>query len=190
MGRPKALLRLPTGVTFLEHVVRAARLVASHVVLLGRLEPLPQSLRSLMVLPDRRPEVGPMAGLDSLLQYACEEWALLLSCDMPLLGGEALTRLVTSTADEADAVAFREGAPHGRYHACCTLYHRRLLDLVQRRIADRQCALNDLLAKVNVTMIRPTQVERLQLTNVNSPEDIEALCKEGLLKPGIDSPGA
>lgn len=179
MGRPKALLPHPIGGTLLEHAVHVAHELTDEVFLLGKSESLPPTVANLTRLPDAREDLGPpgglgpLAGLCSLLGVAQDRWALLLPCDMPNVSVSLLTRLLVRASDSVDAVAYtREGRGDG-YHACCALYHPRLLPAVLDELEGSGRSLQALLDRARVKAIHPNGEDRLMLTNVNTPGEYE-----------------
>ena len=102
MGRAKALIKLPTGKTMIEHAVRVARQITDRVVVLGREISMPEALEELTVLNDEKPDGGPLAGLCSLLKYADHGWGLLLACDMPYIESAVIRRLLAKADPETD----------------------------------------------------------------------------------------
>lgn len=178
MGRPKALLSHPKAGTFVEHVVAVARQVASEVILVGSHASLPVSLCALPWLPDVHENRGPLAGLCSLLAVASDRWVLLLGCDLPLLGTSLLRRLAAHVSPTRDAVAFayedNSTATTGadaRWHACCTLYHSRILPVAQRELIHGQGSLQRVLRTVQLATLQPDANEERLLTNVNTTEE-------------------
>ena len=176
MGAPKAALRLPDGRTLLERTLGLARQVVRHpddVVALGRLDhpPTAAGMTPLTALPDALPNAGPLAGLCTLLERAADRWAILLSCDMPLLELPLLRRLHGAVADDVDAVVFVRRDNPRIYHACCGMYHPRSLPAARNELEHGKRSLQRVLAAVRVRTLWPSADERRQLTNVNTPEE-------------------
>ena len=171
MGRAKALLPLPGGTTLIEHVAGVASQVAQDVVILGQLTALPAPLTHLPVLPDAEPDRGPLAGLCSLLEYARARWGLLLACDMPCLAPAVIHRILAAARSDVDAVAFLRDNPAEPYHACCALYHPRILPEALSELAEGRASLQGLLARVRVAALRPDPQQTPLLMNVNTPQD-------------------
>lgn len=178
MGSSKALLPHGAGCV-LEHVVAEARRVAGEVVLVGEMKTLPASLRMLTQIRDEETGGGPLAGLCALLSYAGRRWTLLLACDLPLLTSDTLELLVRRRSQRLDAVAFEQ---ERGWHACCALYHPRLLDKARDHLHAGTRSLNGLLVAAQTLTVRPGARTRAALFNLNTPEDMAHLAALG--EPG------
>ena len=183
MGRPKALIELPTGGTLIEHaVIVAQQVVDEEVVVLGGEVRLPASLEELTVLEDEKPDGGPLAGLCALLKCADHGWGLLLACDMPYIESAVIRRMLAQVDPETDAVVFERSERSGSYHACCGLYHSRIIRApvnghdqqapALEVLFNGDASLNSLLKRIRVKVLRPTPEESRQLCNINTPEDL------------------
>jgi len=170
MGRPKALLRHTSGGTYVEHAVAVARPWAEAVVLLGTGFELPGSLGGVPRLRDRRADLGPMSGLCSLLEFAGEGWTVMVACDLPLLTGAVMEKLLGRVDDRCDAVVLVT-AGDGRWHPCCAAYHGRLLAEVRSRIESGETSLRALLREVRTKTVRLDSWMAGLVTNVNTPGD-------------------
>ncbi len=174
MGRPKALLAMPEGQVLLEHVVHIASSVLDQVVLLGNAANLPDKLCTWPRLPDAEPIRGPLSGLCSLLQFAEPGWAMLLSCDLPLLSPDVLHRLLAAASPDADVVTFVADPAAPSYHPCCALYHSRLTPFAIDELQTGTASLHDLLARSRLVALQPTPLEAEALTNVNTAAEFDA----------------
>lgn len=111
LGLDKRRLRLwgPDGPTLLEHTVATvAALCADVVVVLNDAEcwlDLPARL-----VGDRYAEGGALGGIASGLAVACEPYALVVACDMPLLSRALLAALLALPRDY-DALIPRAASP-------------------------------------------------------------------------------
>lgn len=174
MGAPKALLPHPAGGTFVDYVVRVAEQVADKAVLLGDPRQFESSNPDRMWLEDTKPDLGPLGGLISLLEYCEQGWTLLLSCDLPLLSPDLLSRLRAAATDDVDAVAVRHTSTPHSYHACCAAYHTRALEEAKRLIVDDR-RMQQLLARLTTRVLEPTPEEVRALFNVNTPADLQRI---------------
>ncbi len=180
MGRPKTALPLADGRTLVEHVAEVASRTGrwiEEVVILGQGPPLPESLAVLPILADVKPGAGPLAGLCALLRHAGQRWCLLLACDMPLLEPSLLERLAAAVTPDCDAVAYRRADRPGSWHACCALYHPRLLPASLVELKQGKGSLQKLLASTRLIAIDPDPGDQRMLVNLNTPEDYERLSR-------------
>ena len=164
------MLEHPCGLKFVEYSVEVAR----KVVLLGTTEELPESLRALPVLKDAQENSGPLAGLCTLLEYGSPDWVCLLASDLPLLTAAPLRRFLTQISDGVDAVAFSRDPVHQVYHTCCALYHSRLHATAQQEL-QKERRPQSVLGRVRIVALDPSEVERAQLTNINTRSDLKDL---------------
>ncbi len=128
---------------------------------------------------DRRPDAGPLAGLESALASAREEWILALACDLPRLRAEDLARLIDrARADDLDACYFETSRG---LEPLCALYRRACLPAVRAALAAGERRMISFLdheiaggARPRIGTV-PAEEFAERLVNVNSPEDLAAL---------------
>lgn len=175
MGRPKALVEVD-GRTLLERTAAVAASVSDRVVLLGQPPfEVPVAMSNLMVLPDARPGLGPIAGLHSMFQAFPTRPALLLACDLPRLEARLLERLMEELSCEIDAAAFATSAPPLGWEPCCAIYMPSSAPSVSGRIERGEYSLQGLLESVRTKTVPLTGAEAELLANMNRPEDIAGL---------------
>ena len=120
-------------------------------------------------VPDLRPGLGPLGGVEALLAAADAEWLVVSPVDAPLLLASDIATLVDAGRSD-DAVVARGG---GRVHAtvaalrvaACRPVVASLLDAGTRR-AD---------ALVEAVRCRLVDLDAGRLANVNTPHDLAAL---------------
>lgn len=130
MLSPKALLPVPPrNVPLLQFVTaRLARSLAVQRIILVANDPAIQralDVPRLCVVPDRRPNQGPLQGLASGLEQTTG-WSVAIACDMPYIK-PAVPRWLLSRAMEAEGAAQAivpviDGQPQpllAAYHAAC-----------------------------------------------------------------------
>jgi molybdopterin-guanine dinucleotide biosynthesis protein A len=116
----------------------------------------------LVIRQDDLPGLGPIGGLLTALRRAPE--IFVVACDMPFLDA-ALIREMAAQLAGYDAVAIPGEPLHAAYSA-------RILPLVEAQIAAGDYSLQRLLSKLRVRTVRAAPV-----TNVNTPEELEAACQ-------------
>lgn len=179
MGADKARLELG-GKSLLLHALSAFEGLASTRLLATGREPRYPELGLPCVL-DRRPDGGPLAGLEAALEWmlangAHEGWCLALACDMPY-AVPAVFEALLAEAQGADACLL--AGPRGA-EPLFAVYHPRVLAAVRAALdagERRMIAFHRGHAAVRV---RSLQAERLPaplaercLCNVNTPGELE-----------------
>jgi molybdopterin-guanine dinucleotide biosynthesis protein A len=131
----------------------------------------PSDIAGYRTVRDAVPDVGPLAGIAAGLAACTTEWMLVVAGDMPYLTGELIERMLAEvTGDGAiDAVGIlSNGLPEP---LACVL-NRRMLSLVEKRIADRIYRASGLLRTEGLHVRWITDADPGAFRNVNSPEDL------------------
>ena len=172
-GVQKALLRAPGGTeTLIARALRVAREAGCEPVLLGTAD-LGDEARGVLQLPDRAPDLGPLAGLASLLDHAGDRPALCLACDMPYVSTALLARLGNEHAN-ASVLAPRDIAS-GKWQALCARYASPLVaPVLAAAMAEGVRSFQALFGRIPVTELPLTRAEHAQLRDWDKPEDIES----------------
>jgi molybdopterin-guanine dinucleotide biosynthesis protein A len=117
--------------------LRAAKLLATHldsVTLLG--SPARYLRFGLPVLAEDFAQAGPLAGIATALRHTCYEWNLLLACDLPLVDGRVIKRLIEQiAATHARAVVPKTT---GGWQPLCAAYHSSCLATMEEALARRE----------------------------------------------------
>lgn len=183
-GRPK--WRVPVaGVPMARWAVEALEPLARRVGVVGS-DPALESVLGVERRPDRVPDAGPLGGLHAALRWADDEGldgVLLLACDLPLVGPEALAVLAEAWGGEDAVVPWDDQGPE----PVCALYARTILPAVESALARGGGALHALVASLKARAVPVDELRRAQgrrdvLLNVNTPE--ERMRAEALLHPG------
>ena len=122
---------------------------------------------------DRRPDRGPLAGLEAALVAAAHDLTLMVACDMPLLRPDLL-RLV---AQQADAVDIAMPQVDGFAQPLLAAYRRSLAPLVAQLLDEGEGRLRALLPLashrlIDADTLRAADPQLESLTNVNQPDDL------------------
>jgi molybdopterin-guanine dinucleotide biosynthesis protein A len=166
MGQDKARLRTGSHLLVEEIAARIASVVP-HVALVGppeRYADLP-----FECLPDLRPSLGPLSGLETALAADRAELNLVAGCDMPNLDPRDLARLLEiAEQTNAPCVAARDAA--GRLHPLCAVYRSACLPVIQRALDEGRLRLLDLLKELNAVELPVDSV----IHNLNTPQQAAA----------------
>ena len=152
MGRDKHSIRLG-GRTLLAHA-KAALVEAG--------------CTPMVVAIDRQPGLGPLGGIATALQQTNHSRVMFVSCDMPFLTGELLTRFFCSAVADPGALFTR----HDRGMGFPFLLHRDDLKIVERQITKGALSLQRLAKRLAARAWEPPPELESQLFNINTPEDL------------------
>lgn len=144
-GEPKALALLQ-GERLVARAAQALAGVTGHAVVITD-DPDIAAAAGLPSRPDRAPGGGPLAGLATALEWALErgnDGVLLLACDLPLVDGTALRRLLDAAAPPATAPLGLDGTPQ----PLCAWYSVEVLPVAQRRLAGAELSMRGLLDEI------------------------------------------
>lgn len=115
-------------VPMIEHVARAARHVADHVIVVGRNEPI---LGIPSIPDDGPPQQGPLAGVVAALR-AADGPILALAVDQPFLERELLERLVARFDGHRPVVPLDDGV----LQVTCAVYPSSFLEIGERHVQE------------------------------------------------------
>lgn len=160
MGRDKALLAWGSG-TLVQHVAGIVRQAAGSVALLG--DPARYGHLGLECIPDLRPGLGPLSGIETMLASGRALRNAVLACDVAGLDAAHLKRLLQN---DARCVVTQDES--GRVHPLCAVYDVSCLDRVQAALDENRLRLMDVVAEFKPAVVRYPGV----LSNINTWEDV------------------
>lgn len=130
-GAPKGLEKV-AGQRIVDRVIRAARTIASNVILVSNSDDANEWLKDVEVVRDVRPERGSIVGIHTALTVTGAR-TLVLAWDMPFITPELLELIVNRSEGEQFA-AIPESV--SGLEPFCALYTPSCLPLVDRAIDD------------------------------------------------------
>ncbi len=178
MGRSKLLL--PFGPeTMLQRVVRLlSRAVDVTVVVAAPGQQLPDLPRAVILAHDRHADRGPLEGLAAGLRALGDraEFAFVSACDVPLLSPALVRRMIELSAGHDIAVPHVDGFDQ----TLAAVYRSSILPEVETLLAAGRRRLAELFERVRTRRVTADELsdvdpELQSLTNVNSPEDYQAI---------------
>jgi len=177
MGRDKALLPHPAGLTWLEHTLQQLAELGAPITLLSRWPEHLQrahalALPQLEAIAEPSPWQGPLLALNRLMQLHPNQRLLLCPVDMPGLNARVLNQLLQAADGDATAIhlahdGHRSQPLLGIYPATETRRHRlaRAIAMgergLQRWLADERC--------------RGVQLKAESIQNVNCVDELDQL---------------
>lgn len=141
----------------------------------------------LRTIADRRPGLGPLAGLEAALLDLIDlpaprrkgyegpspegpfSWLAMLTCDMTAASPEWIGQLHEAATGGAKVICFCDSA--GRRHPFPGLYHIDLLAQVQQRLDESALAVQVFIDGVDHVAI-PAPADWPNVAQVNTPEDL------------------
>ncbi len=170
-GGPKADARIG-GVSMVRRAVTTVAEVVDQVVVVSS---RPVEDAPVEVLPDATPGAGPLGGLQTALDTADErglDGVLVLACDLPMVDGAMLRRLLAALGDDDLAVApERRG---GGVEPLCAIYRVEARAAVAERLRAPDRSLHALFRDLGGVSLEHAAlgVEATgAFLNVNTPED-------------------
>ncbi len=168
MGRDKSFLTLggKTLLTWIEETVSALGLPVS------------------VLREDLEPGLGPLGGIQTAFSENCDESILFLSCDMPFLSVEVLTRLIEA-AGKPYRNAHCEVSGRGGFPVLLNPYS---LPILSRRLRAGYRSVNGLMRALHSVKIVIESSDEWQFLNLNTPADYTLAEGYVARMPGRDSP--
>jgi len=126
---------------------------------------------------DRRPDCGPLGGIETALHAAAgggHAAALVVACDMPRLGPEAVDLLLVGRDRTAAATALRLPGTEAA-EPLAAVYEVAALEPLRRALDEGRLSATAFLARVEAAAVEVPPDMAGQLANVNTPEDLEGL---------------
>lgn len=124
-------------------------------------------------VPDRRPGLGPLAGIEAALDHASGAGmagVVVLACDLPGVQAEDVRRLLDALGD-ADAVAPARVGPPG-FEPLCAVYRTRCGSTASRLLDEGARGAHRLLSAVKGRIVSGTTAPPV---NVNTRDTLDAL---------------
>ncbi|MEX2394898.1 MAG: molybdenum cofactor guanylyltransferase [Actinomycetota bacterium] len=166
MGEDKASLPLEGGLSLVDRVCERLAIVSDDVFVVSK---QPREVRARLVL-DETPEQSPLAGIIAALRAAEHPFVFVCGCDMPYISYELVAKLVDRAEDYEVAVPTHEDriqSLHGVWAKAC-------LPKLEAQWATGERAVFRAMQRLD-TYIVNANGSAGSFTNINSPEEFEAL---------------
>jgi molybdopterin-guanine dinucleotide biosynthesis protein A len=166
MGQNKAFLRVE-GRTMIEIVAEAVKEAAGSVTIVGP----PDWYRDLgyPVIPDDRPDCGPLAGIETALAHTGADWNLIAACDMPHLTSDMLAKILAEGLAYPEAGCVLPESGNGYIQPLCAAYHKRVLPVISKALDAGIRKVEDALHGLPLHYIRISH----GFKNINTPAEFD-----------------
>jgi molybdopterin-guanine dinucleotide biosynthesis protein A len=171
MGQEKSALLL-NGRTLLDRAIEIASAASQDVRLLGN----QHFGTNHVVIPDRFPGCGPLAGIDAALAAIHAELHFILSIDTPFVP-TSFVRYLVERAQGNQALVTYPRLSSG-YQPLCAVYRKEFGPLAEAALRTGQYKIDPLFARVVTCTIDDEELRKLGFNdeifdNLNTPEDWE-----------------
>ena len=192
MGQPKALLPMPPQQTpLLRHLWQRLQAIAERTILIANDPTLAEQAGiadAVTQYPDRYHDAGPLGGIATGLAL-CDDWAILVACDMPFADPDLFRYLKLLTGEKRTGEK-RDGTQgywdaivpvvNGFAEPLHALYHRRSLPHIEQRLARGERRATSFYADIHVRYVQEEELRRIDpqlrsFINVNTPEDWQTI---------------
>jgi molybdopterin-guanine dinucleotide biosynthesis protein A len=168
MGIDKLALKL-NGRTLLGRTIDLARTTGLRLVVVGRREPEGPA-DGVEYLEDEEPGAGPLAGLQTALNFAAPSPVLAVAADLPYLSEKAVIWLIDQAREktEVDGVVVRN---QGRLEPLFAIYTQHAQPLAAQLLAESKRSVHGLIEAGEFREIDAPEWVTAALFNVNEPGD-------------------
>jgi molybdopterin-guanine dinucleotide biosynthesis protein A len=165
------------GETILERQRQVLAQRFDAIAMVGDTRPAPDS-PLMHSLPDRVGGKGPLDGIAAGLAWSPHDWLFVLASDMPYPSLPLLDALLDRRHESCDLVCV---VIEERAQPLFALYHRRLLPIVDQRLAQGLLRVRELvreategvrIEEISESSARELDPELLSFRNFNRPEDV------------------
>ena len=169
MGTDKGFL-MYAGKSFIEHSIEALRSLVSNIIIVSNNEEY--DVFGLKRIEDVIVNAGPLAGIYSGLKFSSTAYNLVLSCDIPLIKGQILERLINAIDVDAQVIQIESDGKSmpliALYKKSCEHTFLKLLNEGERRL---QFAVN----RCHVKNVVLNKEEELFTQNINTQKELKAI---------------
>jgi molybdopterin-guanine dinucleotide biosynthesis protein A len=171
-GCAKGLLELPGGVSIIENALGAVAAAGIAPVAILANDPEPYEHLGVEIVPDRRPGLGPLGGIEAALFHYSErcEAVLVLPCDVPGITGREV-RALRAAFEQSRPPAVVAATGDGFWHPLCAVARVDLLSAVSRALDAGQNGVYRLWRGVGAVPVYFD--DAAPFFNVNTPADLD-----------------
>jgi molybdenum cofactor guanylyltransferase len=166
MGRPKPWIEVGSSILVRYVVERLAPAFSELMVSFAEPEQMEQ-LVPYRVVFDRKPNAGPLAGLEAGLIAAHNQVVFAVACDMPYVE-RSTAELAVAAARSCDAAIPRHD---GLFEPVCGAYRKTALPAIVNALDARNYVAHDVVQNLDVTWLEG--LEPAQFESLNTPADLE-----------------
>ena len=172
MGRDKAMISLPNGLTLLDQALQTLRTAGANELLVSTRQGQTYGKPGTREVIDALDNCGPLAGLVAALEAASTDHVVVLAVDLPAMPPEYLQKLLAASAANCGAVPQQRDS----FEPLAAVYPRRAVQSARDALAGGRFSLQRWVQELAKSgLIRAFSVEPNEIAffaNWNSPNDI------------------
>jgi molybdopterin-guanine dinucleotide biosynthesis protein A len=178
-GMPKGTIRAGGQLSLIERLVVHMLRCGGEEIVVAANDAEPYDHLGCAIVPDKRTDAGPLAGIEAALEYLTGKYeaVLCLPCDLPALSAQEMSALLNAYAAHGGPVVFAE-TQHGARHPLCAVMRTSTLPAISAALDRGVRAVGEVWSELGGTAVPFDNPERF--TNINSPDDLDAwFAKQG-----------
>ena len=173
-GRPKGLLRLPDGQTFIARLLAEMTDAGLDTVVISANQNQPYADLGVPVIPDLRPSIGPLGGFEAVLKHYRETAGavLFLPCDLPRLTRHEIQQLLENFRHRPEGILSAE-TTDGAGQPLCSVVPVAMLDQFSEAVRTGRFGMKKLWRELGASAVQFDRPDRF--FNINSQSDYDKL---------------
>ena len=173
MGFAKEKLRLPDGRTMLEHVRDSLVESCENIIISGGDTTLGHDL-----IGDKEKNIGPIAGIASVLESKKSNSYLIVPCDLPLFDKNSALPLIKSLKKYPEyEMYFYKEKETGQLQFLPCIIKTKSIHTVRNMISEKKYALYHLARAIKTKKIYVEKKILRRIRSVNTQKDFAAICQ-------------
>ena len=169
MRREKGLI-LFEGKPFLQHIIDAIKPLVTEIIIVSSNPDYDQF--AFKRVEDVFQDAGPIAGLHAGLSNSKTKNNLVLSCDVPMITTDLMSKLIQYQNEDYDIIQFES---RGKTIPLIALYKKRCASKCIDFLSKGEKRLRKLVLSLNTKTISIKENEHFLVKNINTVEDLNAI---------------
>ena len=171
-GTPKGLIDIGGALTIVDHVIAEMKKAGLSDIVISANDLEAYQRFGLDIVPDERPNAGPLGGIEAVLKFVAptHDAVLFCPCDLPGISHNELAVLLAAGSNAENGVFVAETGDLF-WHPLCSLVHNAVLDRISGAIDRGELSVRRLWKKLDAAAVHFEN--EAAFFNVNTPEDLD-----------------
>lgn len=173
-GENKALYELRDK-SFIEMITTVIEPFCDEIILSG--DPDSFAMYSFNIIPDEKPNCGPLGGILSTLNYSNTQNHFIVSCDVPFIKTELVSHLINVHNDQYDCTVVESETG---IHPLIGIYNKSCIPTIERLLDQEVYRMSHFLDAIKVQIINIADISGVtekNVANINSKTDLDEWVK-------------